>query len=147
MGFWRYNLRLMTYSVPISIKGIVFDDEKVWLRKNERNEWELPGGKLDEGEQPEDTVIREMREELGFEVEVIKIIQARLYTIKKSDDESHGVLVVSYLCKLIKKTGIFEIQGEAGEAKFEKFSINEINKLNMPNFYKEAISESFSSKS
>ena len=44
------------YDVPISCKGIVFENGRVWIRQNERGEWELPGGKLDPGEQPEDTV-------------------------------------------------------------------------------------------
>lgn len=128
-----------SYNVPISVKGIIFDDGKVWLRKNERQEWELPGGKLDEGEQPEETAVREMQEELGFEVEVITPVLAYLYTIKKSSDESRGVLVVSYLCKIIKKSGEFEIEGEAGKAEFKNFSTEEIDNLNMPQFYKEAI--------
>ena len=34
------------YIIPVSVKGVVFDGGKVWLRQNERNEWELPGGKL-----------------------------------------------------------------------------------------------------
>jgi 8-oxo-dGTP pyrophosphatase MutT (NUDIX family) len=127
------------YQVPISIKGIVFEDGKVWLRHNERNEWELPGGKLDEGEQPEQTIIRELDEELGFEIQVTNIIQSHLYTIKTSSDESKGVLVVTYLCELLNKIGEFEIKGEAGTAKFEKFSLEEVQGLNMPEFYKEAI--------
>lgn len=49
------NNAYVLYNILISVKGIVFDDEKVWLRKNERQEWELPGGKLDKGEQPEET--------------------------------------------------------------------------------------------
>ncbi len=91
------------YSVPISVKGIVLEDDKIWLRKNERNEWELPGGKLDEGEQPIETVVREMEEELGLEVIVSDLVHAHLYKIKKSNDESKGVLVISYLCGLLRK--------------------------------------------
>lgn len=134
---------MATYSVPISIKGIVFDNGKVWLRKNERNEWELPGGKLDQGEQPEQTAVREMREELGFATEVVDIIQSYLYTIKSSNDESRGVLVVSYLCKIVGKTGDFEIDGEAGKAQFQDFSVEEVSKLNMPEFYKIGIQKAW----
>ncbi|MFM2424289.1 MAG: hypothetical protein RLZZ70_680 [Candidatus Parcubacteria bacterium] len=128
-----------TYSVPISVKGIVFEDGKVWLRKNERNEWELPGGKLDEGEQPEETVIREMEEELGLKVLVNKLIDAYVYKIKVSVDESRGVLVVSYSCNIIERVGDLEHVGEAGPAKFSLYKIDEIENLPMPDFYKKAI--------
>ena len=127
------------YLVPISVKGIVFEGDRVWLRKNERNEWELPGGKIDEDEQPTETVVRELKEELGFEVGAKKLIHAWLYKIQKSPDESIGVLVLSYLCKLISKTETFETEGEAGKAEFKKFSLDEIESLNLPKFYKEAI--------
>lgn len=137
---FRYShFMYKTYRVPISCKGIVVEDGAVWLRKNERNEWELPGGKLDEGEQPEQTVERELLEELGFKTQVKSLAKAHLYTINVSADENRGVLVLCYVCDLIKKVGSFELEGEAGKASFQKFPLEEITALNMPSFYKEAI--------
>lgn len=129
------------YLVPISVKGIVIEDGKVWLRKNERDEWELPGGKIDPGEQPEETVLRELSEELGFTAEVADIIDAHMYTVQKSIDESLGVLVVCYSCTVLDKSGEFELAGEAGESEFKEFPLSEVASLNMPVFYKRAIAK------
>ena len=131
------------YRGPVSVKGVVFEDKKVWLRKNQRNEWELPGGKMDFGEQPEKTVVRELREELGLDTKVIEIIQAHYYVIKISEDETAGVLVITYLCEIKKRVGDFEYEGEGGKAEFEKFSLEELQNLNMPEFYKEAIKKAY----
>lgn len=129
------------YHGPVSVKGIVFEDGEVWLRRNERDEWELPGGKMDRGEQPFATVARELHEELGFEVRVVKLVDAFLYTIPGSIDESNGVLVMSYLCELLGKSGGFELEGEAGAAEFKKFPLAEIPSLNVADFYRSAITK------
>lgn len=42
------------YRGPVSIKGVVLHEGAVLLLKNERDEWELPGGKLERGETPEE---------------------------------------------------------------------------------------------
>lgn len=124
---------------PVSIKGIVYDEGGIWLRKNERQEWELPGGRLEVSEQPEETVVRELKEDLGFEVEAVRPIHVRRYTIKISENAFKDVMVVIYVCRLIRKVGDFEWVGEAGKADFKKFSFSEIEALNMPKFYKDAI--------
>lgn len=136
-----------TYMIPVSIKGIVIEDGKVWLRKNEREEWEVPGGKLEAGEQPEETVLREMREELGYEVLVKDILQARLYTVENSIDESNGVLVVTYLCEAVQRVGEMELIGEGGRASFKKFAPHELDDLSIPDFYKAAVLKAFSKES
>jgi len=46
---------------PVSIKGVVFVDEKVVLLLNDRAEWELLGGRLERGETPEACVRRELK--------------------------------------------------------------------------------------
>jgi 8-oxo-dGTP pyrophosphatase MutT (NUDIX family) len=125
--------------LPISIKGIVFEDDKVWLRKNERGEWELPGGRLEEGEQPEETVARELFEELGFRVNVRQINQAHVYSVKNSAGEVKDILVITYLCECMERAGKFELEGEAGKSVFEACPIDNLDNLNMPEFYKQAI--------
>jgi len=47
-------------SYPISVKGVVVRAGKVLLLKNERDEWELPGGRLEAGETPEQCVARDI---------------------------------------------------------------------------------------
>ncbi|MEV7959069.1 NUDIX domain-containing protein [Streptomyces sp. NPDC088141] len=64
---------------PVSVKGVAMDHRsRVVLLYNERNEWELAGGRLEIGppagsnpadRSPEETLERELREETGWEVE------------------------------------------------------------------------------
>ena len=42
----------LVHAFPVSVKGVAIQDGKVLLLENERNEWELPGGKLEVGEDP-----------------------------------------------------------------------------------------------
>lgn len=37
----------MNPEYPVSIKGVVVRDGRVLLLKNERDEWELPGGRIE----------------------------------------------------------------------------------------------------
>jgi hypothetical protein len=53
---------------PVSVKGVVIRDGRVLLLRNERDEWELPGGKLELGEDPASCVAREITEEAGWPV-------------------------------------------------------------------------------
>lgn len=56
--------------------GIVLDREgRVLLihrSSNDLTQWEIPGGKLERGETPRETAIRELQEELGVSVQVDK---------------------------------------------------------------------------
>ncbi|MEM9465813.1 MAG: NUDIX hydrolase [Actinomycetota bacterium] len=53
-----------------SVKGVVTVAGRVVLLRNERDEWELPGGRPEAGESDHEALAREIREELGVDVEV-----------------------------------------------------------------------------
>lgn len=81
---------------PVSIKGVLFVDGKVVLVRNGRNEWELPGGRVDPGETQEQTLVREFREELAIEVEPLALLDSYEFEVIPSKN----VFIVTYGCRL-----------------------------------------------
>lgn len=51
---------------------IVNEEGKILLIRGPRRGWEQPGGVVEEGESIRDAVIREVKEETGIDVEIIK---------------------------------------------------------------------------
>ena len=80
-------------SFPVSIKGVVLRAGRVLLLHNDRGEWELPGGRLEVGETPEQCVAREVAEETGWRVTTGPILDCWLYDIAQVD---RHVVVVTY---------------------------------------------------
>ncbi|HOX13963.1 MAG TPA: (deoxy)nucleoside triphosphate pyrophosphohydrolase [Spirochaetia bacterium] len=59
--------------MPDSVAGIALRNGLVFVARRRPGgsmggKWEFPGGKLEPGETPEETLVREFREELGLEV-------------------------------------------------------------------------------
>ena len=78
---------------PVSVKAVVFtEDERVVLLRNERNEWELPGGRLEPGETPQECAAREFDEELGVTLDIGPLLDVWLSDVLPG----RQVLVVTY---------------------------------------------------
>jgi 8-oxo-dGTP diphosphatase len=45
--------------------------------------WEFPGGKIEPGETAEDCLIREIKEELNIEIQIIKVLPSNIHTYPK----------------------------------------------------------------
>ena len=85
------------FRFPVSVKGVVIRRGRVVLLRNERDEWELPGGKLEPSESPEVCVAREIAEELRLQVEPSALLDTWVYSITPEV----RVLIVTYGCSEI----------------------------------------------
>ena len=120
------------YRFPVSVKGVIIRDGKVILLRNERDEWELPGGKLELSESPEPCLVREIAEELRLEIIPESILSSWTYTIVPGVD----VLILAYGC-LESSRGEAVLSDEHRELRW--FPLAEIDALTMPEGYKASI--------
>lgn len=65
----RLGYRQSTAAVVVNNQGKILLVQKIGWRDNE---WSFPGGGTEEGETPEQTIIRELREELGTDKFAVK---------------------------------------------------------------------------
>src|SRR5688572_25632223 len=68
--------RVAAYAVIVRDERILLCRLAPWITASEQ--WTLPGGGIDHGEDPRDAVVREIREETGLEAVVGE--QARVYS-------------------------------------------------------------------
>ncbi len=105
--------RIIRPSFQVFASAVILDDERrILLEKltyQERYPWGLPGGNINPGEGPEDGVIREVKEEIGFDVEVKKLL------IAKNANSKH-ILGLFYWCEIVG--GGFQPTFEVSEMKY-----------------------------
>ncbi len=82
---------VMLYDRNEAFKGIVLIE-----RKNPPHGIALPGGFVDIGESCESALVREMKEEISLDVEIIRLLG--VYSDPKRDPRFHTVSAV-YICK------------------------------------------------
>jgi 8-oxo-dGTP pyrophosphatase MutT (NUDIX family) len=122
----------LAYRFPVSVKGVILRGEQVILLKNDRDEWELPGGKLELDEEPRACVEREIAEELGLTVQAGRILDSWVYRIAPGVD----VLIVTYGCHA-DPAG--EIVHSAEHKAVGLFDLTDIDTLPMPEGYRVSI--------
>jgi len=77
----------------IPVKALIRIGEKILLvqQNDGREDWVLPGGRLNNGEQPREGLKREIQEEIGAEIDVGGLVDCTVFTSKSG--MNHFVVV------------------------------------------------------
>jgi 8-oxo-dGTP diphosphatase len=108
----RWTVRLSHPRFAVTAGAVVTDSRgRVLLLKHRFRPgtgWGMPGGFIEEGEQPEEALRRELREEVGLEVEQLKLVTTRAFKQPKQVE-------IVFLCQAAGDTDQlnFEIQKAA----------------------------------
>jgi len=101
----------------IAAFGFIFDEQNRILlcHRLDYDLWNLPGGTMETGESPWECVVREVKEETGLEVEIIRL--AGIYNKPEKSE-----LVFSFICRIV--SGKITLNEEAD--RIEYFAISDI---------------------
>ena len=124
------------HGLPVSIKGALLNGSHAIFLKNERGEWELPGGKLELDEAPEECVAREIMEELGVSVTVGPILDSWIYEVYPEV----RVFIVTYGCFA---EDFSEIRHSTEHKAIGFFGLEDLESLNAPLGYKKSVKNWF----
>ena len=79
----RWTMRLAHTRFTVTAGAVIFNDKREVLLLKHRfragSGWGLPGGFMEPGEQPIDALRRELREEIGLEVDDVEVFAARSF--------------------------------------------------------------------
>lgn len=124
----------------VSIKGVLKVDGKFLLRKNERREYELLGGRLDKDDPTaEHRLITEFKEESCTKIEVLHHLEPWLYEIGLKN-----IIIVPYFCKALN---IPETMVDEDGGTIHWLTLSEAEAAFMPQGYKDTINGDIPHKS
>ena len=131
--------------IRLGCSAVIFDErrEKVFLtRRSDNGQWCLPGGGVDPGESVEEACVREVWEEVGLKVRVLRLVGVysdphRL--VVYPDGNKRQIVAVHFEAEIIE--GRPQLSHEVTE--FGYFSAEEAGKLEMLNNHYERILDSF----
>jgi 8-oxo-dGTP pyrophosphatase MutT (NUDIX family) len=128
---------------PVSVKGVAIDgQDRVVLLRNERGEWELPGGRLEPGDvSPESAVEREIAEETGWRVKTGPLLSVWIYQPLPDTLPERRVVIVTYGCTVLTPDTEPVLSHE--HRQIGLFTADQVPGLPMPDGYKEAVAAWF----
>ena len=112
--------------ITIVVALVVNEKGEILLGKRNQPEnseihgkWEFPGGGIEFGEQAEEALLREVKEETGLEVEVVRLLPKVFTNFWDWPAGKLHVVILSFECKAIGGQ-LESLEPEIGELKYFK---------------------------
>jgi len=130
--------RLYPNQPVVGIGAVIVCNGKILLEKRKsepgKGKWSIPGGLVELGETVEQTVMREIREETGLEVEKPELIDVVDYIIADEDSRvKYHFVMIDYFVKL--KGGTLKAADDAAELRWVPLS--EVEKYDLTKTFRE----------
>jgi ADP-ribose pyrophosphatase YjhB (NUDIX family) len=99
-GFWQGD---EGYATPkVDVRGGIFEDDRVLLvRERSDGKWTLPGGWVDINDSPSGAVVREIREESGYQARAVKLAAVIDKLRHPHPPGIHHIYKLFFLCERI----------------------------------------------
>jgi len=118
-----------------TIKALFEKDRKILLVKDTKGVWELPGGRIEHNEEPEQALRRELQEELGWsKIDITNMVNSWSFSSEVDNIHYHFIVLV-YACTSDEKI----IKENEEYTEYSWIPIDKIKDLNMRDGYKDSI--------
>jgi len=122
-----------------AVKAAILKDNKIFLLKRSSGDWfisayDLPGGRKDGNESDEEALKREVKEEIGCEIRIIKFLNISEFEIPQKDVYLY---CKNFLCELVSNNINLSREHES----FIWIKKDDVHKSNIPNWIKKVIEE------
>lgn len=118
-----------------TVKALFEKDKKILLVKDPKGVWELPGGRINHNEEPDQALKRELQEELGWSKVDIKDIVDSWSFSSEVNGTSYHFIVLTYACVSYED----RIKENDEYTEYRWIPVDEIDSLNMRDGYKQSI--------
>lgn len=132
-------------TLQVGASALILDEtgERMLLtRRTDNGRWCLPGGRIDPGESLAETCVREVREETGLEVEVVRLVgvySSPDMVVEYADGNRRQIVAAHFLVRVVG--GTLGLSDETIEVAY--FSRDELEGLDLMEHHRPRIADSF----
>lgn len=121
--------------------GVVVRGSKALIVMRSKNDdvfpglWEIPSGKKEPFEKLSDTIIREIKEEVGLKIKIVRICNTFNFTVEKQD-ETRDATQINFVVEIV---GSDKVKLSSEHDDYAWVGVTDLDKYNISSETKEAI--------